>query len=59
VLRLDEDETMSSEALQASVTRLIDLSSQSNPEAIVQLLNELVPGATVMSTPPPDLTAIV
>jgi FlaA1/EpsC-like NDP-sugar epimerase len=59
VLRLDEDEPMSSEALYASVAELIKLSKNGEPEAIVQLLNEIVPGATVESTPLTDLTAIV
>ena len=59
VLRLDEEDTLSGEILHAAVNRLIELASLNNPEAIVQLLNEIVPGATVMSTPPTDLTAIV
>jgi len=59
VLRLDEDEAMNSETLNSSVAKLIELAEQGNAEAVVQLLNEMVPGATVMSTPPSDLTAIV
>jgi FlaA1/EpsC-like NDP-sugar epimerase len=59
VLRLDEDEALSSEELYQSVKKLINLSQNGEPEAIVQLLNEIVPGATVESTVPSDLTAIV
>ena len=59
ILRLDEDESMSSDSLEESISKLIDFAEQGNPEAIVQLLNEIVPGATVMSTPTSDLTDIV
>lgn len=59
VLRLAEDETLSNQILHNSVARLIDLAMQSDTESIVQLLNQMVPGAMVMSTPPSDLTAIV
>lgn len=59
ILRLDEDDVLSSQVLLSSVTKLIDLANQNNSDAIVQLLNEIIPGAMVMSTPPSDLTAIM
>lgn len=59
VFRLNEDETLSSEDLHTAVARLINLANENDPEGIVKLLNDVVPGATVMSTPIADLTAIV
>jgi FlaA1/EpsC-like NDP-sugar epimerase len=59
VFRLDEDEILSSSKLQEAVDRLVELANQNEPETIVDLLDEIVPGAAISSTPPPDLTAIV
>jgi hypothetical protein len=30
-----------------------------NPDQIVYMLNKIVPGATVSSTPSPDLTSVI
>jgi FlaA1/EpsC-like NDP-sugar epimerase len=59
VLRLDEDEYLSSQLLSITVDRLISLATQGDSQAVVQLLNEMIPGAMVMSTSSADLTAIV
>ena len=59
VLRLDEDEALTSPELQAAVNELIELSRNGDPEIVVSKLNNIVPGAVVSSTPSPDLTAVI
>jgi FlaA1/EpsC-like NDP-sugar epimerase len=59
VLRLDGDEAMTSDKLQAAVNELIELSRNGDPEIVVSKLNNIVPGAVVSSTPSPDLTAVI
>jgi len=38
---------------------LIDLAKNSDPDQIVSMLNRIVPGATVSSTPSPDLISVL
>lgn len=59
ILKLDEDDGISREGLNIAIDKMIELTRQNNPTAIVQLLNDVIPGAAVESTPPSDLTAIV
>ena len=58
VLRLDEDEALDHTALLQATEALLQMSRQGDGEAIIHLLDEAVPGASVGSTPP-DLTALV
>lgn len=58
VLLADED-ILSGQELRKTVDELIHLSREGDSAAIIQILDELIPGAEVRSTPPPDLTAIV
>lgn len=58
VLRLDEDEVLEHTALHEATQSLLDMAQQGDCEAIIHLLDDIVPGASVSSTPP-DLTAIV
>jgi FlaA1/EpsC-like NDP-sugar epimerase len=59
ILRLAEEDGMSSQDLQQVVEELNNKAKCGDTEAIVRILNESVPGAAVLSLPPPDLTAVV
>ncbi len=59
VLRLNENEIMTSLDLQAAVCQLIDLSRDGDPDQVVGMLNKIVPGASVSSTPSPDITSVI
>ncbi|MFC2025826.1 polysaccharide biosynthesis protein [Chloroflexota bacterium] len=58
VLLADED-LMSGLVLNQTVDELIHLAREGDPISIVRILDECIPGASVSSTPPPDLTSIV
>ena len=59
VLRLNENEISSSIDLQSSITDLIEMAKKGDPDQIVSMLNRIVPGAVVSSTPSPDITAVI
>jgi FlaA1/EpsC-like NDP-sugar epimerase len=59
ILRLNESEVMTSVNLAAAVDQLIELSKNGDPDQVVNMLNSIVPGATVSSTPAPDITAMI
>jgi FlaA1/EpsC-like NDP-sugar epimerase len=54
-----KEEMVDGAHLQRTVSDLIHLAREGEVEAIVQLLDEFIPGAAVRSTPPPDLTAFL
>lgn len=59
VLRLVEDNLLTSQSLQDAVNELVHLSREGDSTSIIRVLDELIPGAIVRSVHPPDLTAIV
>jgi FlaA1/EpsC-like NDP-sugar epimerase len=59
ILRLNENEVLNSDDLEAAVNALIELGKNGDPDQIVSMLNTIVPGATVSSTPIPDLTSVI
>jgi len=59
VVRLDESEIFSSLDLDDAVTGLIENARKSGPDQIVAMLNRIVPGAVVSSTPSPDMTSVI
>ncbi len=59
VLRLNENEVSSSFDLQSSIADLIEMAKKGDPDQIVSMLNRIVPGAVVSSTPSPDITAVI
>jgi FlaA1/EpsC-like NDP-sugar epimerase len=59
VLRLNENEVLAGIDLKAAVDQLIELSRNGDPDLIVAMLNNIVPGATVNSTLPPDITSMI
>jgi FlaA1/EpsC-like NDP-sugar epimerase len=59
VLRLNENEISSRIDLQSSIADLIEMAKIGDPDQIVSMLNRIVPGAVVSSTPSPDITAVI
>jgi FlaA1/EpsC-like NDP-sugar epimerase len=59
ILRLNENEVLNSNDLETAIDILIDLGKNCDPDEIVNMLNKIVPGAVVSSTPSPDLTSII
>jgi len=59
VLRLNENDVFTSFDLENTISKLIDLGKQGDPDQIVSMLNKIVPGAVVSSTPSPDLTSVI
>jgi FlaA1/EpsC-like NDP-sugar epimerase len=59
IVLLDEEDLLEGLALRQSVNDLIHLAREGETISIVRILDEIIPGAAVRSTPPPDLTAIV
>ncbi len=59
VLRLNENEILSRNDLESAVDNLIELGKKGETDQVVNMLNAIVPGAVVSSTPSPDLTSIV
>lgn len=57
--RLDDEPFLNGKALKQTIDELIRLAHEGDAPAIVQLLDELVPGAKIRSTPPPDLRSVV
>jgi FlaA1/EpsC-like NDP-sugar epimerase len=58
VLLADEDLLTGPELIQV-VDELVHLAREGDAHAIINILDECIPGAAVSSTPPPDLTSVV
>ena len=59
VLKLNENEVLTSIDLESAVRNLVELSKNGDPDQIVSMLNKIVPGAVVSSTPSPDITSVI
>jgi FlaA1/EpsC-like NDP-sugar epimerase len=59
IARLEENELLKGEALAQTIERLIQLSRGGDVEKVVEILDEVIPGANIRGTPPPDLTSLV
>jgi FlaA1/EpsC-like NDP-sugar epimerase len=59
ILLLEHEDIMTGSALHTSVSDLIHLAREGDSATIARVLDELIPGAAVRSTPPPDLTTII
>ena len=59
ILRLNENEVLTSNDLDAVTNNIIELGINGDPEQIVSMLNKTVPGAVVSSTPAPDITSMI
>ncbi|HLF90268.1 MAG TPA: nucleoside-diphosphate sugar epimerase/dehydratase [Anaerolineales bacterium] len=59
ILRMVRDEPVTGETLEKSVDELIYLAREGDASAILNLMDKIVPGSTVSSTPPPDLISVI
>jgi FlaA1/EpsC-like NDP-sugar epimerase len=59
IVLLDEEDILSEGALLQAVDELIHLAREGAPAEIIKKLDAVVPGATVGSTPPPDVTVVI
>jgi FlaA1/EpsC-like NDP-sugar epimerase len=59
ILRMSRDEPVNGQPLTQAIGELIYLAREGDSAAILHLLDKLVPGATVSSTPPSDLISVV
>jgi FlaA1/EpsC-like NDP-sugar epimerase len=59
ITRLEKIEMLDPGRLEAVIRQLADYAGEGEVEALVSLLDEIVPGARIKETPPPDLTALI
>jgi FlaA1/EpsC-like NDP-sugar epimerase len=59
IVLLAKEDIFSDQALHQAVDELIHLAREGYPSEIVKRLDRIIPGASVRSTPPPDLTSII
>lgn len=59
ITRLGDTETLDGEKLEQVVAALAEYAAAGKVDALVALLDEVIPGAKIRETPPPDITAII
>ena len=59
IVQLAEQDLLANQELGNIVNELAYLAGEGDVDAIVRLLDRIIPGAAVRSTPPPDLTSIL
>jgi len=59
IVLLADEELLTDEVLQDTVEELVHLAREGDEEGIVRILDNCIPGASVRSMPPPDMTSIV
>jgi FlaA1/EpsC-like NDP-sugar epimerase len=59
IVLLEDEDIISGVGLNQTVNDLIHLAREGDEMSILRILDEVIPGAAVRSTPPPDLTAII
>jgi FlaA1/EpsC-like NDP-sugar epimerase len=60
IFRSTQDDTPPTEILSQTINKLEQLSNTNQPEAIIQLLDETIPGASIEETPRlPDMTSVI
>lgn len=59
ITRLLGEEILTGEDLERQVNLLVQMAHEDNSEAIVKQLEEIIPGAVIKSTAPPDLKSII
>jgi FlaA1/EpsC-like NDP-sugar epimerase len=59
IVLLAKEDIISDQILHQAVDELIHLAREGYPTEIVKRLDRIIPGASVRSTPPPDLTSII
>ena len=59
VVRVDEDAALEGTLLQTTLDEIARLARDGDPQALIGLLNERVPGSVVGKAPPPDLISVL
>ncbi len=59
IFRLDADDSSPSLNLTQTIDSLLTLSHAADPDAIIELLDELIPGSSIRETSHPDITSII
>ena len=59
IVQLLDEDILSGSPLQQVVDELIHLAREGDAAAIVKIMDEMIPGAAVRSTPPPDVTSLL
>jgi len=59
IVLLADENCITGEPLQQTVSELINLAREGDTDAILRILDEFIPGAAMRSVPPPDLTSVV
>ncbi len=59
IVLLAEEDILTGPVLRRAVNDLIHLAREGDRGAIIRILDEIIPGAAVRSTPPPDLTSVI
>lgn len=58
VFRSEDEATLSGDALAHAVDELIHLAQEGDTQAVISIMDEIIPGAAIRSTPPPQINAI-
>jgi FlaA1/EpsC-like NDP-sugar epimerase len=59
IVRVESDEVVDGAELNNLVDEMARLATQDETDALLDMLDEAVPGAAIRSTPPPDMTSLV
>ena len=59
IVLLKDEDILSEDALNQTVDELIHLAREGMPTQIVKKLDAILPGASIQSTPPPDITTLI
>jgi FlaA1/EpsC-like NDP-sugar epimerase len=59
IFRLEADGSVQSPKVIQAIVRLADLSRNADTDAIISLLDELIPGSSIRETPQTDMTSII
>jgi FlaA1/EpsC-like NDP-sugar epimerase len=59
IFRSEHEDVMLSGKLQTTLQRLISLTESGHADAIILLLDEVIPGAAIRETPSPEITSVV
>lgn len=59
IFRVENQEVLEGEMLYQVIAELVKLAREGDREKIMALLDEVIPGSAIRSTPPPELTSVV
>jgi len=59
IFRSEHEDVMVDHQLQATLQRLLSLTSSGHADEIISLLDEVIPGAHIRETPSPEITSVV